>query len=337
MSPRETRRAARLADVAERAGVSLGTASKALNGRGSLLPATRERVVNAARELGFQPNALARSLLQGRSFTVALIASDIIGRFSIPVLLGAEDALGAGRIAVLFCDGRGDPVREDHYLRSLYSRQVDGIVIAGGQSDPRAPLRGRTRGPTVYAWTASTDPADISVVPDHEGGAYAAVHHLLSIGRSHIGHVTGPTHFRSVQLRAEGAARALSEVGLSAAQPGVLYGDWSEAWGRQAVAILLKSSPDIDAIFCGNDLIARGVADGLRERGRRIPDDVALIGFDNWEIMSAYSRVPITTVDMNLHEVGRLAAERLLHAIDGTPSLGAQLVPCQLVLRESTG
>ena len=315
----------------------MATASKALNGAGTLRPGTRARVLSAAEELGFVPNALARSLLRGRSFTVGLIASDIVGRFSIPVLLGVEDTLGAGQIAVIFCDGRGDPIREGHYMRSLLSRRVDGIIVAGGQTDPRPPIGTAVPVPVVYAWTASTDPKDTSVVPDHEGGAYGAVRHLLMTGRRTIGHVTGPSQFRSVELRAKGALKALSEEGLEVALPGVLYGDWSEAWGRQAASVLVRACPEIDAVFCGNDEIARGVADGLRDLGRTVPDDVALIGFDNWEIMASHARVPISSVDMNLHEVGRVAAQRLLGAIEGQGAHGLEHLPCQLVVRQSTG
>ena len=336
MSDRETSAPSRLADVAARAGVSLGTASKVLNRRGALRPETRAKVLSAAEELGFVPNALARSLLSGRSFTVGVIASDVVGRFSIPVMLGVEDTLGAGRIAVLFCDGRGDPIREEHYLRSLLSRRVDGIIVAGGQTDPRPPIGGGIPVPVVYAWTPSTDPMDTSVVPDHEAGAYAAVRHLLGTGHQRVGHVTGPRPFRAVELRAAGAMRALTDDGLELAPPGVLYGDWSEAWGRQAAAILARSCPEVDAVFCGNDEIARGVAEGMRDLGRRIPEDVALVGFDNWEIMSAHARVPLSTVDMDLHEVGRTAAQRLLEAIDGHRSRGVEFLPCRLLPREST-
>jgi len=327
----------RLADVAERAGVSMATASKALNGRGTLRPGTRAKVLSAAEELGFVPNALARNLLRGRSFTVGLIASDIVGRFSIPVLLGVEDTLGAGQIAVIFCDGRGDPIREGHYVRSLLSRRVDGIIVAGGQADPRPPLGGAVPVPVVYAWTPSAAPEDASVVPDHEAGAYAAVRHLLMTGRRTVGHVTGPRHFGPVELRAKGALRALAEEGLGVAGPGVLYGDWSEAWGRQAAAVLARACPGLDAVFCGNDEIARGVADGLHDLGRDIPDDVALIGFDNWETMSAHARVPISSVDMDIHEIGRKAAQCLLNAIDGHGAHSTYFQPCRLVPRESTG
>jgi hypothetical protein len=137
-------------------------------------------------------------------------------------------------------------------------------------------------------------------------------------------------------LRAEGAQKALAAAGLELAGREPLYGEWTEEWGRQATDVLLRSEAGLDAIFCGNDQIARGVADALREAGRRVPDDVALVGFDNWEVIAASSRPPLTTVDMNLRQLGRAAGEGLLAAIDGRPSTGLQLLPCSLVVRESS-
>jgi LacI family transcriptional regulator len=117
---------------------------------------------------------------------------------------------------------------------------------------------------------------------------------------------------------------------------GPYYGEWSEEWGRQATAALLRSAPDVDAIFCGNDQIARGAADAVREAGRNVPDDVALVGFDNWDVMAEACRPPLTTVDMNLRDLGRTAAERLLAAIEGQFTAGVERLPCSLVLRESS-
>src|SRR6266545_7084453 len=145
-----------ITDVARLAGVSPGTASKALNGRRGISARTAIRVQQAAERLGYQPNALARGLLSGRSFTVGLITTDSFGRFSIPIMLGAEDALGAGKISVFLCDGRGDPIREQHYVRTLLARRVDGIIITGRRVDPRPPIGGHARVPVVYAMTQST-------------------------------------------------------------------------------------------------------------------------------------------------------------------------------------
>ena len=182
----------------------------------------------------------------------------------------------------------------------------------------------------------SDDPDDVSILPDDEGGGRLAVEHLLAVGRSNIGHITGPSDFRAVRLRAAGAADALSAAALPLALGAPLYGEWSEEWGRQAARILVRGAPEIDGIFCGSDQIARGVAEGLRDAGIKVPDDVALVGFDNWTVMAEASRPPLTTVDMNLARVGRMAAQILLAAIDGNRIHGTHLVPCQLVLREST-
>ncbi len=323
-------------DVARRAGVSLGTASKALNARGGLRPETVERVRQAASQLGYQPNALARGLIAGRSYTVGLITTDSFGRFSIPVLQGAEDALGPGRISVFLCESRDDRIREQHYLRTLLERRVDGIIVTGRRQDPREPIGQQLPVPVVYAMASSTDPADISLVPDDEGGGALAVRHLLSTGRTGTAHVTGPQRFAAARLRARGATAALAAAGLELAGGEPLYGEWTEEWGRQAAGVLLRSAPGMDAVFCGNDQIARGVADAVREAGRRIPEDVALVGFDNWEVMAAACRPPLTTVDMNLRELGRVAGERLLAAIEGRPAAGLQRLPCSLVLRESS-
>jgi LacI family transcriptional regulator len=251
-------------------------------------------------------------------------------------MLGAEDALQTGQIAVLLCDGRDDVIREQHYVRTLLARRVDGILVTGRRTDPRPPLSAGFPVPIVYAMSESANPEDASVLPDDEGGGRIAVGYLIATGRTRIGHITGPANFRAARLRAAGASSALAEAGLVMAGDGPLHGVWSEEWGRQAASIMLRQAPDADAIFCGSDQIARGVSEALRELGRRVPDDIALVGFDNWTVIAEASRPPLTTIDMNLTEVGRTAARLLLAAIDGRPAHGTHLVPCQLVAREST-
>jgi LacI family transcriptional regulator, galactose operon repressor len=323
-------RIATIRDVAALAGVSVGTASKALNGRGSLRADTVARVRQAAEQLDFRPNAAAQSLHAGRTYTVGMITTDTIGRFSIPLLIGAEDTLGGGQISVLLCDARDDASRERHHLNVLLGRRVDGIIVTGRRAGARSPIEVDARVPVVYAFLASTDPADCSVVPDEAAGARLAVEHLLTVGRRRIAHVTGPEHHHSARVRADAVAGRADLV----AAP--LFGEWSEAWGRQAAAILLGRGVEPDAIVCGSDQIARGVADALREAGRRVPQEVAITGFDNWDVVALASRPPLTSVDMDLEGLGRAAAERLLQAIDGTPSPGLHAHPAQLVIREST-
>jgi LacI family transcriptional regulator len=328
-------RTATIRDVAALAGVSVGTASKALNGRGSLRADTIARVRQAAGQLDFHPNPAARSLHAGRTYTVGMITTDTIGRFSIPLLIGAEDTLGAGEMSVLLCDARDDPIREQHHLRTLLGRRVDGIIVTGRRAGTRPPLAATGGVPVVYAFLASSAPGDCSVVPDEAGGARLAVDHLLTVGRRRIAVVTGPEHHHSARVRAAAILDRLAAADLAPVTP-PLHGEWSEAWGRQAVGLLLAQNVDFDAVVCGSDQIARGAADTLREAGRRVPRDVALAGFDNWDVIALASRPPLTSIDMDLEGLGRAAAELLLKAIDGNPAPGVHPYPAKLVIRDST-
>ncbi|WBQ05210.1 LacI family DNA-binding transcriptional regulator [Kribbella sp. CA-293567] len=321
---------ARIVDVAALAGVSAGTASKALNNTGQLSPATRERVRRAAEQLGFTPDSRGRALSSGRTYTVALLTTDSSGRFNIPITRGVEDVLSAGELATILCDTRDDPLREQHYLRSLVARRVDGIVVTGRRTEPRPPIDVPL--PVVYALAASTDPSDASVIVDDTGGATSVVTHLLGIGRERIAHVTGPANHRSAAERARAVAAAAGAAFVG--EP--LFGEWSERWGRQAADLLLRAQPDLDAITCGSDQLARGVCDRLREVGKAVPVDIAVTGYDNWPVMVEASRPPLTSVDLQLEELGRRAAGLLLDAIAGDPRHGVLELPARLVAREST-
>jgi len=321
-------------DVALAAGVSIGTASKALNGQGSMRAETRERIERAAQRLGFAPNSLAQALLAGRSFTVGLITTDSFGRFSIPVMLGAEDALGMGEISVFMCDTRDDPEREQRQISTLAARRVDGLIVTGRRIEPRPPVTPGHGIPVVYAMTQPLGGEGPAVLPDDEGGGRTAVEHLIAAGRRRIGHITGPQRFAAARKRAAGFDAALTVAGMPWSE--VLFGEWSERWGRSAAQRMLAAEPRTDAIFCGSDQIARGAADTLRAAGRRIPDDVALVGFDNWAPMVLGAQPPLTSVDPCLEEVGRVAARHLLAAIGGQSAHGTHVVPSRLVVRESS-
>jgi LacI family transcriptional regulator, galactose operon repressor len=329
-------RNATLRDVARIAGVSVSTASKALNGRKDVGEATRERVMQAANQLAFSPNALAQSLIAQRSGTVGLLTSDLEGRFSIPILMGAEDAFGSDMTSVFLCDARGDAIREQHHLRALLSRRVDGLIVVGARPDVRPSLGQGLGVPVVYAYAPSDDPDDLSLVTDHYGGAELAIDHLLTCGRTQIAHISGDATYGAAQDRARGAIARLERAGLELVGGQVFFGAWSEAWGRNATREVLRRAPDIDAIFAGSDQIARGVLDTLDRTGVSVPSQVSVIGFDNWEALATNSRPPLTTIDMNLQQLGRTAAQRLFAAIAGPPKSGVETLPCRLVARESS-
>ncbi|SDD74375.1 LacI family DNA-binding transcriptional regulator [Glycomyces harbinensis] len=333
-APRGTRTAT-LSDVARLAGVSVATASKALNGRNHVHAQTRERVFEAAAQLSFSPNSLARGLLAGKTGTVGLLTSDLVGRFSLPILMGAEDAFGAGQVSVFLCDARGDAIRERHHVRALLSRRVDGLIVVGSSTDPRPPLADSVDVPVVYAYAPSENPEDLSIVPDNVGAGRMAVEHLIACGRTRIAHISGDRQYSAARDRVDGVRAALDEAGIPLVGQ-VAYGTWEEGWGRAAAGMLLDREPDVDAVLCGSDQVARGVLDTLRERGRRVPDDVAVMGFDNWQVMTSGARPQLTSVDMNLEELGRAAARALFESIDAEHGKGIRTVQCRVVPRGST-
>jgi LacI family transcriptional regulator len=327
---------ATLTDVAKRAGVSVATASKALNARDQVAAATRERVLQAADELAFQPNVLARGLISGNTRTIGLLTDELAGRFALHLLLGAENALGNEQMSVLLCDARGDAIRRRHYIRALLARQVDGFIILGDANDVRPSLTRDIPVPVVYAYCESDDPKDLSILADDEGGARLAAEHLVSLGRRRIAHITGDRSYRAARDRVTGLCDVLAQSGLPlVGEP--LYGQWSQRWGRQAASMLLSAHPDVDAIFVGSDQIASGVAEALAQLGRSVPDDIAIVGFDNWEIFASECRPPLTTVDVNLEQLGAAAVRHLFAAMDGNPTSGPLRQPGRLVIRDSTG
>jgi len=332
-------RPVRITDVAALAGVSPGTVSKALNNTGSLKESTRQRIKAAADQLGFVPDPDARWLAARRSYTVGLLSVDAAGRFSIPVMLGAENALAAGEMSALMATTRYDPVREAYHLKTFRARRVDGIIVTGRTTDPRPPVE--TDIPVVYAFAPSTNPDDASVVPDDADGMAKIVKHLLDRGRHRIAHVGGLPYKHASEVRAAAVTAALADAGLELVTP-PLFGEWSEEWGRRAVDQLLDATSDhnddlgVDAITCGSDQIARGVTDRLRELGIAVPQAIAVTGFDNWEVMALASRPPLTTIDLQLEDLGRRAAELLLDAIAGHPHHGTELTKMELIPRAST-
>ena len=335
---RQARQRLTIRDVARLSNVSVGTASKALNNNGSLRQETRDRVIAIAKELGFRPNDLAQSLHRGKTFTVGLISNDSFGRFAMPIMEGLEECLADGRVAVFMVNATDDPAREARHVEQLVAKRVDGIVVTARRADRRDKPVVKARDiPVLYVFSRTDDPDAYCLLPDDEGGAMLATEHLIRLGRKRIVHITGPERFEAVRLRRNGYRKALAAGGLAEREGDYLPGVWSESWGRDAVAALFKGKYPPDGIFCGNDQIARGAADALRERGISVPDAVSIVGFDNWEIIANGTRPALTSVDMNLKDLGREAGLRLLEMIAGKRLHGVQRLACTLVVRETCG
>jgi LacI family transcriptional regulator len=326
-------------DVARASNVSIGTVSKALNNNGRLRQETRDRIAAAAKAIDYRPNDLAQSLHRARSMTVGILSNDSFGRFAFPIVEALERRLFDHGIAVFMCNATDDPVRERRHIDQLLGKRVDGLVVTARRADRRAPIEPAARGlPVVYVFSQVENPDALCLLPDDEGGARLAVSHLAALGRKKIAHITGPERFEAVRLREMGWRKALAKAGLKARVGDCRPGRWSEAWGRETTQDLFsrrRAAPD--ALFCGNDQIARGAVDALREMGLAVPDDVAVVGFDNWDVMVEAARPALTSVDMNLDALGREAGASLLEMMAGRKLAGVRRLPCSLVIRDSCG
>ena len=335
---RPTGRATTLAEVAAEAGVSLATASKALNGQPRVSEETRRRVVDAARMLGYataaEPSPVRK---EERSHLIGMLLDATPERAHAAAMLGAEAELSAAGNLLIVRNARGDTQLERDALALFADRHVDGVLVVGGDGQTRRSLR-REAGatPVVYAMSASRSAHDCSVVRDEAAIGEVAARHLISCGRRRIAIIGGDEASPVMRRRLDGTLAALGDAGLEPAGE-IRRNVGSEAWGRAATRLLLDQGVDADAILCQDDRIARGCLSVLRQTGRSVPQSVAVIGLgDAPEPFARESTPPLTTVADPSERIGRLAARRLLDAIDGRPHAGVETVACRLAQREST-
>lgn len=231
---------------------------------------------------------------------------------------------------------RGRVARVSRRGRNLLTRRVDGLLIVGRTTNPRPPVPLMADVPVVYVYAPSTDPADASFTPDDVQAGRLAAEHLISTGRRRIALINGESSYAAARDRAAGVVSAMQAEGLELVGGAALFGRWGEAWGRDCARLLVRGSEPVDAIVAGSDHIARGAIDTLRDEGLEVPRDVAVIGLDDWDLLVAESRPPLTSVDMNLEQLGRAAAQHLADAIEGSTLSGVSLQPVRVHEREST-
>lgn len=325
--------------VAALAGVSIKTVSRVINEAGYVSEDTRRRVTRAIERLNYRPNALARGLVTRRSRTIGLVIADIINPFFPPLVRAVEDAAAAKGYNVILCDTDEDATRERAVTSVLLEKQVDGLILCASRV-PTGYLRilASEGLPLVLINRPLDHPGAAAVVVDGEAGGYRATLHLLDLGHRRVAYLAGPAASYSHRGRLRGYRRALAERGIAFDPDLVAGGVTSIAAGRDATAALLARVPPPSAIFAFDDLMAIGAMEELRRRGMRVPEDVAVVGFDDIDL-AAFVDPPLTTVAQPKAEMGRLATDRLLDMIEtGRPPKNriVTLTPA-LVVRRSCG
>ncbi len=305
-------RRASIKDVAILAGVSVGTVSNVLNKPSFVTEPTRLRVEQAMADLQFVRNGTARQLRAGHSLTVGVVVLDLANPFYTELARGIEDRLASEEHLLMLCSSDEDPERERRYLRQFVEQGVRGILITPFQTTPEwFSELSSLRTPFVLLDTHSTDLPSVGV--DNVEGARLAVDHLLAAGHRRIGLVNGPADLQQCRDRATGAEAAVTARGLDEREVLVRaqLREMNADSGAAAVAGLLDAHPDLTALFCVNDTVALGALRELRIRGVDVPQQVAVVGYDDVPLAKEL-RVPLTSVRQPMHDIGWRAADMLL-------------------------
>lgn len=317
-----------MADVAARAGVSGQTVSRVANGGARVDPGTRARVEQAMADLGYRPHRAARALRTGRSQTIGLVVSTLSTVGNFRMLQAVADAAGARGYALTVVTASGQQAVADAFAQ-LIDQGVDGAVVLN-EATPLARSAAVPSGLRLVVIDSEADPRLGVVQSDHVRGARAAVDHLLELGHRTVHHLAGPAASFAATQRERGWRAALEAAG--APVPDVVRGDWTAPSGHAAGAALAEAG--VTAVFAANDQMALGLLRALPERGRRVPDDVSVVGFDDVADAAEY-RPPLTTVRQDFDDLGERAVAALIAEIDGAAPR-AEAVPAMLVVRAST-
>jgi LacI family transcriptional regulator len=330
---------ATIKDIARAANVSYATVSRALNNKYGVRVRTRERIRRIAAELGYRPNAIARGLVKKRSFTLGLVLPDIANPFFPEVVEGIEKAAVGSGYSVLLCNTNWDAEREESYVRLLSERRVDGILVS-----PIADERGRFEAlldqlgvPAVHVSNAPKGTSRSYVIIDDVQGGFLATRHLIEQGYERVGFIGPATGGVTVDDRFLGYKRALEEHGFPVDDRLIWLHDFRSRSGYLTIRRMIQTKAFPRAVFAANDLLAVGILQGVREEGLRVPDDIAVVGFDDIELARMFG-VGLTTVAQPKREMGRIAVELLLEAIDAGKGALARHVVLQprLVVRSSS-
>jgi LacI family transcriptional regulator len=327
--------------IAEDLGVSVTTVSKVLNDRADIGETTRARVLARVAELGYQPNAVARSLSLRRTHTLGIVIPDLMHTFFVEIVAGLEAVVQPRGYGLLLCNSDEDPRKERSELQLLAQRQVEGVVLASAAASANSDLLHRlTAGGVGLVMIDRDDHPDVRcdrVVTDDEEVGRLATAHLVAQGRRAVAHIAGPPIVHA-KRRATGYRRALVDAGVRVRDEWIVRGGFREADGYRAMTRLLAARKRPDAVFAVNDPAAIGALKAIWDAGLRVPEDVAVAGAGDIA-HGDLLRVPLTTVTWPRRDLGRRAAELLLERLDTNGANGHRrvVIPPRLVVRASSG
>jgi LacI family transcriptional regulator len=329
-----------ISDVARRAGVSVATVSRVLRGAEYLRPSTAAAVRSAIDELGYRPSAVARSMRTQATNTIGLIVPDLLDPFFPELVDGADAEASALGYSIILGGSASTEARALRYLHLMVDQRVDGLIIAAAQLPAGSHdwLAGIPV-PVVAVNAEAGDFAETSITSDNEGGARLAAEHLIELGHRRIAYLRGPADIEAARHRQNGFRAACDAAGLDPEETPVTLAHPSMRSGELAAMDILERAPRTTAIATYSDQMAVGALRALRAAGKRVPQDVSVIGFDDI-ITAAWMWPSLTTVAQQKHEMGRMAVQHIVQLLqDPSAPRDVQHVrlPMSLVVRESTG
>ena len=330
---------ANIKDVAKRAGVAPITVSRCVNDSGYCSPEARARIEEAIAELGFVPNRLATGLRSKRTHTLALVLTDITNPFFTTIARGVEDVASKAGYTVIFCNTDESVTKEQMYLQMLLEKRVDGILLVPALSGVETVNKIKKQGtPIVLIDRRLQDLQTDSVRCDSEGGAYELTRLLLSLGHREIAMLNGPRGVSTAEDRLAGYHRALAEAGIPQNEEREIHGAFVQESGFEMARQAMERTNKPTAVFAANNFIAIGVLKAFQEMGLGVPEDVAVVGFD--DLPPALITFPFLTVAAQpAYEMGKKAIEILLGRLEGeiTGQFQEVVLPAEMIIRQSSG
>lgn len=327
-----------LEEIAKATGFSVPTVSRALtNNDYPVNPATRKRILEAAEAMGYQPNLSARSLRTDRTNTIGIIVDDLLSPFVPSIVRGIQDYLKPFDYLGLIVNTDFDPTLEKEAISILVNRPVDGIIFVESFHVATSDILEQINKPYVFVHRLFGSSVKNSVVPDDRYGARLAVNHLAALGHRRIAYINGPEGWHSAKRRLAGYKEALDALDIGVDDAFIQPGDWEFTGGYEAAKKLLELDTRPTAVFAANDLMALGAIYAIQDAGLNVPEDIAIVGYDNRDFTGIF-RPQITTVSMPVYEMGKASAELLLRQLREGPEQEDEVkIKGQLLIRESCG